>query len=130
MSLQQIPGLYYAESHLHGRGVFCARDIPAGSLIEIAPVVILHDLTAEDIDDTSLYNYYFLWGVTNEVPAIVLGYGTLYNHSNDPNAGTEQDLNDHSVIFTAMRDIPAGDEICIDYRLGLADQPLWFEVQT
>ena len=128
MSLQQIPGLYYGPSQVQGRGVFCARDIAAGSTIEIAPVVPLPDMDPVDLEATSFFSYYFMWGVTEEVPALVLGFGTLYNHSNDPNADTIQDLEAVSVVFTAIRDIPAGEEIRIDYRQGMPDGKLWFEV--
>ena len=127
MSLQQITGLYFGPSVLHGRGVFCATDIPEGSTIEIAPVILLSDLTAEQVEQSSLYNYCFLWGTDEEVPAIALGYGVLYNHCDDPNADTVQDIAEKTVVFTARRNIPAGEEICIDYRLGLGDKPLWFE---
>ena len=52
--------------------------------IELCPVVVIPPHEIETIDKTVIYNYYFLW--QNNQAAIALGYGSLYNHSYDPNA--------------------------------------------
>ena len=127
MSFQQIPGLYYGPSDRHGRGVFCAQDISAGDVVEIAPVIAFPDLDPNEFRETTFYKYYFLWGRPATQIAITLGYGALYNHSASPNMETIQDLDEQTVVFTARRDVVAGDELTIDYREGLDGEPLWFD---
>ena len=128
MSLLQIDGLYIAQTNLAGRGVFCIHDIPKGSMIEIAPVIVLSKAQKLLINLTELYNYYFDWDETKESIAIPLGYGGLYNHSKAPNAETCCHLDRSEISFITTKDIPAGKEITINY-LGDVDHEngLWFQ---
>jgi len=127
LSLQQVNGLYIASSGIHDRGVFCAIDIEKGSLIEIAPVVVLRNTDRAMLDNTDLYDYYFIWG-KEQYPAIVLGYGSIYNHSPDANAFFTIDREQRLMLYEALRFIPAGTEITVDYHAGEPDKPLWFDV--
>ena len=43
-----------------------------------------------------------------------LGYGSLYNHSYEPNARYD-DRAPATKVFTALRDIRAGEEITVNY---------------
>ncbi len=124
--MQKVPGLYFGPSDLHGRGVFCAHPIKSGDLIEIAPVLPLKDTLLKELEDSILYNYYFLWGKEQRVPAIVLGFGSLYNHSSTPNATFRPDFQSRCMFFTALEEIPAGDEITIDFHEGNPDEDVWF----
>lgn len=58
-----------------GRGVFASQDLPAGELIEDAPVLLLTKEQWEDgkMDDTILGEYGFCW--SNGGMAIALGMG-------------------------------------------------------
>jgi uncharacterized protein len=47
--------------------------------------------------------------------AVVLGYGSLYNHSYKPNA-YYRDRRNRVKEFIALRDIAAGEEITINYN--------------
>ncbi len=127
--MQQFPGLYFAPSPLHGRGVFCASRIHKGDVIEVAPVLRLKGLTHQELDGTILHDYYFVWGRNMKSTVIVLGYGSLYNHSSQPNATFETDLDQRCVIFKAIRDIPAEDEITINFHEGKPEEKVWFEVR-
>jgi len=93
-----------------GRGVFARRFIPAGTVIETVPVL---SLPAEDVQATPLAGFCFLWG--RDTVALPLGYGALYNHSYDPNA-EYLDRAQLTKSFRALRDIPAGEEITINYN--------------
>lgn len=73
-----------------------------------------------------LYAYYFAWGASLEEAAIALGYGSLYNHGPYPNASFIPDERDAVIVFTALRDIEAGEEITVDYHEGLHKGRLWF----
>jgi SET domain-containing protein len=124
--LQRTPGLYYAPSHIHGRGVFCTHPLSEGDLIEISPVIVLPEKEIELLSHSLLYGYYFSWGEKQDQCAIALGYGSLYNHSEEPNAEFTPDFSDDTILFTALRDIPAGEEITIDYQSGAIVRALWF----
>ena len=46
---------------------------------------------------------------------IVLGFGSIYNHSDNNNATWETDLDKNCFRFKAVRDIEPGEEICTNY---------------
>jgi SET domain-containing protein len=124
----QIPGLYILDSESKGRGVFTSRDIPKGSIIESAPVIICSEKDRLIIHKTLLHDYYFLWN-ENEC-AIALGYGSLYNHSDKPNADFALDYMSNTIDFSAIMDIQAGEEIMINYQtINEEEFTLWFDVK-
>ena len=68
-----------------GRGVFARRLIYDGEVIERVPVLVLpigESRTASG--PTPMSDYCFDWG--RGTVAVALGYGSLYNHSYQPNA--------------------------------------------
>jgi len=107
------------------RGVFATRDIAKGELIHEAPVVAYENEEHEHIEKTILEDYVFEYGANHT--AILLGYGSLINHSYTPNATYEISFEKHTFDFYAYTDIKAGDEILINYN-GEEDNmdPLWF----
>lgn len=127
--MQAIPSLYIAPSDLGGRGVFSAADIPAGSVIEVSPVITMPISERPHLDETALYDYYFIWGEEDDQLAIVLGYGSMYNHSYEPNAQYAPDYEGNTLDFYALRDIKAGEEITVNYNGDPSEHDeLWFEV--
>lgn len=127
MSAQQAP-IYVAYSEVHGKGVFAARDISAGEIIEVCPVLLFPKDQLASIRATMLDDYYFDWGDDGEWYAVCLGYGSLYNHSYSPNAEYGMDFEAQTIDFYCLKDIAAGDEILINYN-GDADNQskVWFE---
>ncbi len=109
-----------------GRGVFASTDIPAGSCIEKCPVTTLEPTARKHLRKTGLVNYYFLWkkdGKTNV--SICFGYGSIYNHSFEPNARYIHNAKDDRMDFYALEDIAAGEEIFVNYNGDPTDdQPL------
>lgn len=110
-----------------GRGVFARTFIPAETLIERVPMLVVparEVLTPQH--DTRLSHYVFEWG--RGTVAIALGFGSLYNHSYAPNARYE-DERPQVKSFYAVRDIECGEEVTINYH-GSADaiDPVWFDV--
>lgn len=110
-----------------GRGVFARRAIAEGDLIESCPVLVV---PSDDIQQgetwTRLGDYCFDWG--RGTMALALGYGSLYNHSYQPNARYE-DVSGHTKIFVAIRDIDPGEEITVNYNGEPDDRsPMWFDV--
>ena len=125
---QQIPYLYIAASDIHDRGVFCATSIPEGSIIEICPVLKLPPEDMELLKKTTLYNYYFIWEEDEKSGGIALGYGSIYNHSYQPNARYLVDFEALTLEIFAIRDIEAGEEITFNYNGDPDDQSkVWFE---
>jgi hypothetical protein len=94
----------------HGRGVYAERDISEGETIEICPTIEIDEEDAGGI----LGDFVLKSNVGPEGNVLMLGYGSLYHHSSDASAQYEQHTDD-SLAFVALRDIPEGEEITIDY---------------
>ena len=124
-----IPTLFIAPSTLGGRGVFVGEDLPAGSLIEICPVIILSKKDRKVIHETRLHDYYFLWGKKENKAAIALGYGSLYNHSFQPNAQLLSDIPARQFVIESLVPISAGEEVTLNYNGGNDQAPLWFRTK-
>lgn len=123
---QKVPGLYFAPSDIHGRGVYCSHPISEGDVIEICPVIVLPHEEIDLLSHSLLYEYYYLWGEQRDQCAIALGFGSLYNHSQNPNTEFVPDYGDDTIIFIALENIDAGEEILVDYQAGAAVRALWF----
>jgi uncharacterized protein len=127
MSVQQS-AIYVAYSEIHGRGVFAARDITAGEVIEICPVLLFPKDQLPYMRQTVLDDYYFDWGEDGEWYAVCLGYGSLYNHAYDPNAEYVMDFDALTIDFYCLRDIHPGEEIFVNYNGDNDSQAkVWFE---
>ena len=121
--------IYLKDTGKYGRGVFARYDIKIGQVIEVSPVILLPREECSFIKDTTISDYWFSWQVGNFDSAIVLGYGSLFNHSYTPNA-VFYNMKDHlSVIFYAISNIKADEEITVNYNGDPEDKsPLWFNV--
>jgi SET domain-containing protein len=120
--------IYIKESKGKDRGVFTDADIEVGELIEICPVIVLPAPDRELIDQTEIFNYYFLWDDDHSKSALALGYGSLYNHSNRANTIYESYYEEREIHFICHRPIKAGEEITINYNLDPdCEEKMWFE---
>jgi SET domain-containing protein len=123
--------VYIGQSHIDdaGRGVFAKRDIDAGEVVEVSPMLVLDSwLVTWVLRLTPLRNYFYQWGEDRQVSALALGFGSLYNHSFDPNAVYEKDIDQRTITFTAREDITEGEEITINYNGHPEDmRVLWDE---
>ena len=55
-------------------------------------------------------------GRTVKTQAVVLGLGSMFNHSlHGQNVGWERNLPAQCITYRALRDIRAGEELCISY---------------
>lgn len=125
----QIPGLFVAQSEIGGRGVFAGLPISKGDTIEIAPVLVLPKEELSIIHRTSLHDYYFLWGEKLDQCVIALGFGSLYNHAVSPNANFILDFDEKTIVFEAIKDIEAGQEVLVNYHGEPGNKdPLWFKL--
>jgi SET domain-containing protein len=122
------PALVVRETPHRGRGVFAVMPIAEGTLVESCPVLEVPVEDAPRLLETVLGDYLFLWGGTRDRAALALGYGSLYNHSDAPNAMYVRKPS--TLDFVALRDIAAGEEITVSYNGGFGDtSPVWFEAR-
>ncbi|MBN1792280.1 SET domain-containing protein-lysine N-methyltransferase [Candidatus Woesearchaeota archaeon] len=112
-----------------GRGMFAAKDFKEGEVIEVCPVIPVPKDQWEIMDTTVLSHYLFEWGENEDEVAVCLGYGSIYNHSHEPNAEFDTDIPAQTIVFTAIRNIKKGEEICTDYQWEVDDPstPEWFK---
>ncbi len=126
--MQRIPSIYFGPSKLGGRGIFTTEDIPEDCLIEICPVIPIPAEQLQTIHGTFLHDYYFLWGENDEQCAIALGFGSLYNHSRQPNARYWCDPDQDIIEIWSIKPITEGEEITVNYNGDPEIQdPVWFE---
>lgn len=125
----QIPGLYVLTSDKKGRSVYCQRDISAGDTIEVCNTIIIPAAELPIIHKTRLHDYYFLWGEDMDQCALALGHGSIYNHAVDANCDFLLDMEYETINIFAVRNIPAGEEITINYHGEPGNkEKLWFEI--
>lgn len=105
-----------------GRGVFATRKIRAGEVIEDAPALLVPKEQVEALASTFLGHYMFKSDNKKHL-LIGLGYTSLFNHGQDANA--EFFISVDGITVKALRAIPIGAEITVDYRWGEKE---WAEV--
>jgi uncharacterized protein len=113
---------------LLGRGAFAARFIPAGEVVEIAPVVLLE--VAQQPFPQAIRRLVFNW--TQSHFALALGCGSIYNHADQPNLRYSRDFARQTIQFTALKNIEPGEQLTISYdQTAVGNQPRergWFEI--
>jgi uncharacterized protein len=114
-----------------GRGVIALRDIPAGTVIERCPVLIIPERDRIKTDATVVFTYVYMWehGTTEQDlyngkgrAGIALGLSSLLNHSYMPTATFTRMIDALELELRTCRAVSAREEITIDYQMKL-----WFE---
>lgn len=122
-----LNNLIIGHSENRGRGVFATKNIPAGTVIEISPVIELTVKERKQIEGTKLYHYIFEWGTTKRKAAMALGYVSMYNHSFEPNCEYEMDYENHNMTIRTIKAVQKGAELYFSYNGNPHDKsPLWF----
>ena len=106
------------DSSIHGAGVFAKTDIPKHTLIESGPVLIVHQNSMEalyEINDARhiIQDYIFSW--EPGFCAIAMGWVAIYNHHDDSNCQWKPNYEYKSLEVTTVKDVKAGEELCIKY---------------
>ncbi|KAG0345622.1 hypothetical protein BG004_003466 [Podila humilis] len=102
-----------------GRGVVTAVPIPARTTIDLSPILLFpsEEYTQHGkFTQLDHYTYRWLGGM-----ALALGLGSMFNHSKYPNVGFQRDFENRMIRYTTLRDVAAGEELCISYGANL-----WF----
>ena len=105
--------IYIGDSPIHGQGVFAAVPLDKGEVIERCPYIVIDD---DDLQEENRLNDYLFTSPDAKTDyLVVMGYGMMYNHSDDANAEWEIDDDNRFVCFKTTRKIKAGEEIFQDY---------------
>jgi uncharacterized protein len=98
-----------------GKGVFAMKSFKPGDLIEKAPVLKLTPTERKQVEKTEMLRYVYPWRSTRSA-AVVWGYGSIYNHSYEPNADWKQNFRDNTMVYKAIKPIKKGEEILVNYN--------------
>lgn len=104
--------IFVKKSPTHGYGVFAAQAIKKGEKFEECYIIITRG------GDKTLEDYYF--DAKNRKYALFTGYGSIYNHAEDPNADYFINISKRIATIKAKRNIRKGEEIFVTYG------PEWF----
>lgn len=102
-----------------GRGVVAIEDIAEGEIIEYCPIVFISEKEASFFEkENTILKFYWLFQPETKKSCIMLGYGSLYNHSKNPNAEVDYDTkkSENFLFLRALKNIKAGEEIVFDYQ--------------
>jgi uncharacterized protein len=125
------PYLYIAAAAGKGRGVFTRDRIAAGTVVEVAPVVVMEKADRVHLDKTLLHDYIFEWGPEKDQCCMALGYIPLYNHSYTSNCEYFMDFEEATIFVKTVRDIAAEEELTINYNGDWNDgAKVWFDDQS
>lgn len=124
-----LPFLYIAESAGRGRGVYTREAIPAGTIIESSPVIVMSGRERALLDQTLLHDYIFEWEGDGGECCMSLGWVPVYNHSYKANCEYEMNYDTDTIIIRTVRKIEEGEELFINYNGDWNDEkPVWFDV--
>lgn len=123
-----MPYLYIAEAPEKGRAVYTHEDIPADTIIELSPVIVMSSNDRQHLDKTLLHDYIFEWGEQRDQCCMALGYIPMYNHSFSSNCEYFMDFDDSSIFIKTVRDVRKGEELTINYNGNWNDdRTIWFD---
>jgi SET domain-containing protein len=118
-----------------GWGVFVNEDIPANTVLEVSPVflypknlldIAIYMSAAEGIPESKigLDQYAIVWNESSDSynkASVMLGYLSIYNHSNNNNSTYFTDYTDRLVGVVTLRDLKKDEQVTVSYGEG------WFE---
>lgn len=123
--------IYISKSKISnaGRGVYASRVIKKGEIIEKCPVIQVSQNDMANLNESILVTYFFYFGKHNKRLLVALGFGSIYNHADSPNAKYKIKPKENIMEFIALDEIKKDDEITLHYNsMNSKDKtPLWFE---
>ncbi|MBL8859822.1 MAG: SET domain-containing protein-lysine N-methyltransferase [Planctomycetes bacterium] len=102
--------------HVEGRGrcIIAAQDIAKGTQLLADHTVFVPKADSQYTDLSVVGRYLFEWNDEGDL-CIVLGLGSLINHSKRENVSLVSNDEDRTMDFFALTDIAAGEELVYDY---------------
>lgn len=107
-----------------GRCVFADKPYKIHDIIEVCQYITIPKEQIKILKDTIINDYWFGSRGEDWDALILLGNGSLYNHSNEPNMIIIMDK-DGNIGLEALNDIEAGDELVFDYGYQPHFQAHW-----
>jgi hypothetical protein len=108
--------IFLAKSPIHGYGIFANSFIKKGEIIEECPILDLKVPKGERCDILSDYRFNWPYGTSDwEKQVVAWGWGSLYNHSENPNASWRSNTERNTFEFYALTQIKPFEEILIFY---------------
>ena len=92
--------------------VLARTQFAKGEIVEISPVIFVGPETKAV---PRLKDYIFEIDKLKQIYGVVLGYGSLYTHSENPNITFAYNSKNRQMYFIAARSINAGEELTINY---------------
>jgi SET domain-containing protein len=124
------PYLFIDKSDGMGRGVFTRERIPAATIIEISPVIVMNKEDKQYLDKTLLHDYIFEWGKQKDRCCMALGLIPIYNHSYKSNCEYFMDFDEDIIFIKTVRIIEKGEELTINYNGDWNDKAtVWFDAK-
>ena len=125
------PYLFIDITTAKGRGIFTRERIPAGTVIEVAPVIVMDKSDRQYLDKTLLHDYIFEWGKAKDQCCMALGLIPIYNHSYKSNCEYFMDFEEDSIFVKTVRIIEKGEELTINYNGDWSDgKKVWFDTSN
>ena len=125
------PYLYIDNTPEKGRGVFTRERIPAGIVIEVAPVIVMEKRDRQWLDKTLLHDYIFEWGKQKDNCCMALGLIPIYNHNYKSNCEYFMDFEEQTIFVKTVRVIEKGEELTFNYNGDWNDpKKVWFDVNN
>lgn len=118
--------IYVDKSPIQGLGVFASDFIEENELIEECSILTLPIEKGEVSGLLLDYRFNYPSGVEWEEQVVGLGFASLYNHSETPNAYWVSDNDKRTFKFIANKKISPGDEILVYY----GDVSYWNDGRT
>ncbi|HEY8688643.1 MAG TPA: SET domain-containing protein-lysine N-methyltransferase [Chitinophagaceae bacterium] len=123
------PYLFIDKTKDKGRGVFSRERIPSGTIIEIAPVIVMEKTDRQYLDKTLLHDYIFEWGEQKDKCCMALGYLPMYNHNYKSNCEYFMDFEEETIQIKTIRIIEREEELSINYNGDWNNnKKVWFDV--
>jgi hypothetical protein len=94
-----------------------------GEIVEICPIIFV-GVEAKGIPN--LKNYIFEIEKDKDKYGVVLGYGSLYKHSENPNLEYAYNRTNRQMYFSSLRQIQAQEELSINYGKDFWDEQATF----
>ncbi len=122
------PGIYIQQTEKKGNGVFTKNALPAGTIVEVSPVIVMTADERKLLDQTLLHDYIFEWQPGGEdLCCVAQGYISVYNHSENANCEYFMNYKNKAISIKTTRDIAAGEELTVNYNGDWNNkEPVWF----